>query len=184
MKSRIAVIEDEPEIQGLIAEELEDAGYEVACAANGREGLDLILEFKPHLILSDISMPEMDGYELLEALRERNPRFQSVPIIFLSALADRRHVIHGKKLGADDYVTKPIDFELLLATVGARLREVERLTELKERQMAKLYQTFVARAEETGRPKPALVVVNQWLDLNPVHAAFEELDAGTFIKTA
>ncbi len=124
MSARIAVVEDEAEIRSLIVEELEDEGYEVACAGNGAEGLKLIQDFKPQLVLSDITMPVLDGYGMLEGLRELKA-FSSTPIVFLSALADRRHIIQGKKMGVDDYVTKPIDFELLLATVEARLREVE-----------------------------------------------------------
>ncbi len=175
MKARIVVVEDEPAIQNLVVEELEDEGYLVATANNGKEGLEVIQSFKPHLILSDITMPVMNGHEMLIALREGHPSLRSVPIVFLSALADRRHIIEGKKLGVDDYVTKPIDFELLLVTIETRIREVERMTLQKEEQMLKLYQSFMAEPGAQSRPKPALVVCNQWADISPIQAALKDL---------
>lgn len=87
MSARIAVVEDEKDIQSLIVEELEDEGYEVRTANNGREGLAMIQEYKPHLILSDITMPELDGYGMLKSLRELKA-YRSTPVVFLSALAD------------------------------------------------------------------------------------------------
>ncbi|MAK60333.1 MAG: hypothetical protein CMK09_05095 [Ponticaulis sp.] len=174
MNERIAVVEDEAEIRSLIVEELEDEGYQVACAGNGKEGLELIQEFKPQLVLSDITMPVLDGYGMLEGLRELKA-FHSTPIVFLSALADRRHIIQGKKMGVDDYVTKPIDFELLLATIQARLREVERMTAEKEDQMVKLYHSFMSKPEAANRVKPALVVVQEWLDIDDVEDVLSKL---------
>jgi len=174
MSARIAVVEDEAEIRSLIVEELEDEGYEVACAINGQDGLRVIQEFKPQLVLSDITMPVLDGYGMLEGLREIKA-FHSTPIVFLSALADRRHIIQGKKMGVDDYVTKPIDFELLLATIEARLREVERMTAEKEEQMVKLYHSFMAKPQQGNRIKPALVVAQEWLDIDPIECALNKL---------
>lgn len=174
MSARIAVVEDEAEIRSLIVEELEDEGYQVACAENGKAGLELIQSFKPQLVLSDITMPVLDGYGMLEGLRELKA-FHSTPIVFLSALADRRHIIQGKKMGVDDYVTKPIDFELLLATVEARLREVERMTAEKEDQMVKLYHSFLSRPEQEARIKPALVVVQEWLERDAVEAVLNQM---------
>ena len=174
MSARIAVVEDEAEIRSLIVEELEDEGYEVASANNGQEGLKLIQDFKPQLVLSDITMPVLDGYGMLEGLRELKA-FHSTPIVFLSALADRRHIIQGKKMGVDDYVTKPIDFELLLATVEARLREVERMNAEKEDQMVKLYHSFMSRPEAATRVRPALVVVQEWLDIDAIETVLKKI---------
>lgn len=174
MKARIAVIEDEADIRDLIVEELEDEGYEVGTACNGREGLAMIQRFKPHLVLSDITMPVLDGYGMLEQLRDMKT-FSSTPIVFLSALADRRHIIQGKKLGVDDYVTKPIDFEYLLATIEARLREVERMTREKEEQMVKLYNSFMMKPEAEKRTRPALIVAQEWLDLEAIENSLNKL---------
>ena len=174
MTHRIVVVEDEKDIQSLIVEELEDEGYKVATADNGKEGLEIIETFKPHLILSDITMPIMNGHEMLTEFREKYPQMRSVPLIFLSALADRRHVIEGKKLGVDDYITKPIDFELLLVTVQARLREVERMTKEKEEQMVQLY-TRMAGAKKQSSKDPALIVTNQWANITSLQNKLKEL---------
>ncbi len=174
MKARIAVVEDEADIRDLIVEELEDEGYEVGTAENGQAGIAMIQRFKPHLVLSDITMPVLDGYGMLEQLRELK-HFGSTPIVFLSALADRRHIIQGKKLGVDDYVTKPIDFEYLLATIEARLREVERMTREKEDQMVKLYNSFMSKPEVEARVKPALIVAQEWQDMEPIENSLKKL---------
>lgn len=174
MKARIAIIEDEAEIRSLIVEELEDEGYEVATAGNGQEGLTMIQRFKPHLVLSDITMPVLDGYGMLKELRTIKG-FRSTPVVFLSALADRRHIIEGKKMGVDDYVTKPIDFEFLLATVEARLREVERMTGEKEEQMVKLYNSFMAKPEIQSKTKPALIITQEFVDIEPIENSLNKL---------
>ena len=174
MGHRIVVVEDEKDIQSLIVEELEDEGYHVVTASNGREGLEVIETFKPHLILSDITMPVMNGHEMLTELRTKYPQMRSVPLIFLSALADRRHIIEGKKLGVDDYITKPIDFELLLVTIEVRLREVERMTKEKEEQMVQLY-TRMAGTKTVSGKKPALIITNQWANITPLQSKLTDL---------
>jgi DNA-binding response OmpR family regulator len=77
----------------------------------------MIVNNRPDLIVSDISMPGMNGYVLLKTLRQKHPEFAETPFIFLSALADRDHLIDGLELGADNYLTKPIDYDLLIARV-------------------------------------------------------------------
>ena len=123
---KILCIEDDRETAALIAEELLDRGYEVTLAHDGREGLAAILRTMPDLVLSDISMPAMSGFELLENLIALAPRFSKMPFIFLTALTDRDNELKGRQLGADDYVTKPIDFDMLAAIITARLAGVAR----------------------------------------------------------
>jgi len=77
-------------------------------------------------VLCDINMPVMSGFEVLERLTAMAPRFQDMPFVFLTALTDRDTQLKGRQLGADDYVTKPIDFDLLAAIIGARLARVAR----------------------------------------------------------
>ncbi len=125
-KARILCIEDDRESAALIAEDLADRGYEVALAHDGREGLSAILRTMPDLVLSDISMPAMSGFELLDSLVRLSPRFSRMPFIFLTALTERDNELKGRQLGADDYVTKPIDFEMLAAIIAARLAGVAR----------------------------------------------------------
>ncbi len=124
---KIMCIEDEESLREDIVEELEDAGYNVTQAGDGRQGLKMILDLKPDLVLCDITMPRKDGYQLLKEIREEHPVFADMPFIFLSALADRERVVAGLKDGADAYLTKPIDFEMLLATIQASLRQVNRI---------------------------------------------------------
>jgi DNA-binding NarL/FixJ family response regulator len=123
---KILCIEDDRETAALIAEELVDRGYEVCLAHDGREGLAAILRTMPDLVLSDISMPVMSGFELLESLIALAPRFSKMPFVFLTALTDRDNELKGRQLGADDYVTKPIDFEVLATIITARLAGVAR----------------------------------------------------------
>src|SRR6202044_1216042 len=120
-QKKILCIEDDRETAALIAEELVDRGYEVIVAHDGRDGLAAILKSMPDLVLSDISMPAMSGFELLERLVALAPRFSKMPFVFLTALSDRDNELKGRQLGADDYVTKPIDFDVLATIIAARL---------------------------------------------------------------
>src|SRR3974377_1490937 len=126
VRKKILCIEDARETAGWIAEELLDRGYEVTIAHDGRGGLAAILRVMPDLVLSDISMPAMSGFELLERLTALAPRFSNMPFVFLTALTDRDNELKGRRLGADDYVTKPIDFDLLTMIIEARLKAVAR----------------------------------------------------------
>src|ERR1700685_2392983 len=123
---KILCIEDDRETAALIAEELLDRGYDVTVAHDGREGFTAILKTMPDLVLSDISMPAMSGFELLERLVALAPRFSKMPFVFLTALSDRDNELKGRQLGADDYVTKPIDFDVLATIINARLAGIAR----------------------------------------------------------
>ena len=150
-RSKILCIEDDRETAALIAEELVDRGYAVILAHDGREGLAAILKTMPDLVLSDISMPMISGFELLERLVALAPRFAKMPFVFLTALTDRDNELKGRQLGADDYVTKPIDFDMLVTIIAARLAGVARtrlwpkLVELNDREIEVL--TWVARGK-------------------------------------
>lgn len=147
MTARILCVEDEADIRRLLVEELSDIGYDTIEAADGKAGLDAIVQQQPDLVLCDITMPKMSGHALLEELRSNYPDQADLPFIFLSALADREHVLAGKRLGVDDYLTKPIDFELLSATIEARLSQVNRMKARKESQMVKLYKAMQCAPE-------------------------------------
>ena len=101
---KILCIEDDRETADLIAEELADRGFRVTTAYSGQEGLLSIMKATPDLILCDISMPFMTGFEVLERLNEIAPRFGKIPFVFLTALTDRADELRGRRLGADDYV--------------------------------------------------------------------------------
>jgi DNA-binding response OmpR family regulator len=149
---KILCIEDDPETAALIAEELIDRHYDVRIAGNGLEGLEAILRQVPDLVLADISMPVMSGFELLERLLATEARFASLPFVFLTALADRDNELKGWRLGADDYVTKPVDFDILGAVIEARLGRVVRSGEpvahLAQREIETL--TWAARGKSSA----------------------------------
>jgi DNA-binding NarL/FixJ family response regulator len=85
-----------------------------------------VLRLSPDLVLSDISMPGLSGFDLLTRLTAMEPRFVDMPFVFLTALGDRETEMRGWHLGADDYITKPVDFDVLAAVIGARLQRVAR----------------------------------------------------------
>lgn len=123
----ILCVEDERQLRANIVEELVDAGYAVIEADDGQAALELLADHRPDLILCDITMPRMGGYDLLRRVRASLTDLADVPFLFLTALSDRLAVIEGKTAGADDYLSKPIDFDLLLATVRSRLDQVVRI---------------------------------------------------------
>src|ERR1022692_4175776 len=118
-RRRILCIEDDRDTASLICEELVDRGFEVQAAYNGRDGLAAILKEPPDLVLSDVGMPGMSGFELLATITSMEPRFESMPFVFLTALGDIDNELKGWQLGADDYVIKPVDYDVLAALITA-----------------------------------------------------------------
>lgn len=127
----ILCVEDEVQLRHDIRDELVEAGYNVVEAADGRQALEKLAQIRPDLILCDISMPVLNGYDLLMEVQNQWPDHADIPFVFLSALADPAHVVDGKRLGADDYLVKPVDYDLLLATVEARLRQIDRVRSVR-----------------------------------------------------
>lgn len=123
--TRILVIEDEEYLCDNIASILEFEGYEPLTAPDGIRGIALARQRLPDLIICDIMMPGMDGYEVLQALRS-DPITSTIPFIFLTARTGREQVRQGMVLGADDYLTKPFQPEDLIASVKARLERQRR----------------------------------------------------------
>jgi DNA-binding NarL/FixJ family response regulator len=118
---RILLIEDDAETAELIAEDLQERGYIVSIEPDGNAGLSAILKTEPDLVLCDINMPGMTGFEVMERLIALAPRLDWVPFVFLTARTDRDSELKGRRMGADDYVTKPVDFEILASIIDARL---------------------------------------------------------------
>jgi DNA-binding response OmpR family regulator len=181
-QKHILCIEDDRETAALIAEELVDRGYTVTLAHDGREGLAAILKTMPDLVLSDISMPVMSGFELLERLIELAPRFAKMPFIFLTALTDRDNELKGRQLGADDFVTKPIDFEMLATIISARLAGVARtglwpkFPELNDREVEVL--TWVARGKTSSEIAQIIGLTKRTIDFH-IDNARNKLGAAT-----
>lgn len=123
----VLVIEDQEDVRENIVELLELSNYKVLSAANGKEGVKIALESVPSLILCDIMMPEMDGYEVLYLL-SKNQSVASLPFIFLTAKAEKSDFRKGMNMGADDYITKPFEEMELLGAIERRLKKFEELS--------------------------------------------------------
>ncbi len=139
----ILCIDDEEIVLKYLSEALNRVGYETIKASNGKEGFDAILDYRPDLVVCDIQMPVMSGFELLERIRKFHPEFSNLPFLFLSSLDHREKIIAGKKI-ADDYITKPVDFELLFAAVSSKLSQKTRVEEQKLAEF-KHYQETILR---------------------------------------
>ncbi|MEQ6168811.1 response regulator [Ekhidna sp. MALMAid0563] len=130
-KHRILVIEDQEDVRENIVELLELSNYQVDSAPNGKEGVKKALASPPNLILCDIMMPEMDGYEVLYIL-SKNPETTSLPFIFLTAKAEKTDFRKGMNMGADDYITKPFEEMELLGAIERRLKKYEELSSITD----------------------------------------------------
>lgn len=133
-KIKILCAEDEQEIRENIADILRDEGFEVFEAENGKKGFESFMQNKPDLVISDIMMPELDGYGFLQLIREnKNIRNNTVPFIFLTALGQKDNVVKGVNLSANDYLVKPIDFDMLVAKVREKTSNAIKVQEVHNR---------------------------------------------------
>ncbi|TMD92861.1 MAG: response regulator [Chloroflexi bacterium] len=121
---KVLVVDDEPSVRRLLQRYLGDHGYEVAIADNGADGWVAARDGEPDLILSDVAMPGMDGYELVRTVR-RNAATAAIPVILLSAHRGSDDMVEGYRSGADDYVAKPVDVEVLRLKIDALLRRAQ-----------------------------------------------------------
>lgn len=119
--AKILCIEDEATIRMLIGEALSEAGHEVLEAADGDSGLQSVLQHLPDLVICDSLMPALTGFELFKEIRNRHPRYGTIPFIFLSAHADKSKIEDGLALGAAAYLTKPVDLDHLIDIVEQAL---------------------------------------------------------------
>jgi DNA-binding LytR/AlgR family response regulator len=124
-KLRVLVVEDEPLLSEMITKSLKLEGYLVESAGTGEDGLKKVKELNPDLVLLDVLLPKIDGWEVLTRLRD-DPKSRDLPIIMLTALADEKSKVQGLRGGADDYVTKPFSALELMARVEAVLKRTER----------------------------------------------------------
>jgi DNA-binding response OmpR family regulator len=149
MKEMILVVEDNPDMTAALKLALEMEGYQVLTAVDGLEAMRVLERVTPDLIVADIMMPRMDGYELYKATHQ-DERWLSIPFIFLTAKTDKEDIRLGKEMGADDYLVKPVEKEDLIAAIRGKLK---RVTELK------------AAAVQEGLEGPALKGTLQTGDL-------------------
>lgn len=123
----ILVCEDEADLLGDLQAVLTGAGYQVVPENSVDAAIARLAHVRPDVILSDIALPGADGMTFLRRLRQTRPDLNDVPFIVLTAFADRSDIAAGKRAGADDYLVKPVDYDLLLATIDAQLRQVARM---------------------------------------------------------
>ncbi|MBL4789659.1 MAG: response regulator [Kordiimonadaceae bacterium] len=124
--TKILVVEDEEDLREDIVEYLELEDFEVEQAVNGLDGLEKAVAYRPDVIISDISMPKLDGHGFFQRLHKEHPDIADVPFLFLTALTDREAELRGRSLGASDYLAKPIDLEILVATVRSHVLSADK----------------------------------------------------------
>jgi CheY-like chemotaxis protein len=116
LKHHILVVDDEPAWLDTVSMVLEKKGYEVKAVRNGTDALAVLSHFKPDLILSDVRMPDMNGFDFLDKLKQ-NPIVSSTPVVFLSAIDDFHAKKVAREMGAADYITKPLDEQDMFLTL-------------------------------------------------------------------
>jgi phosphoserine phosphatase RsbU/P len=169
---KILIVDDEPFNVDYLEQELEDLNYELISASNGQEALDQVQRESPDLILLDMMMPVMDGFEVLARLKA-NPLTRDIPVVVISAQSDLQSVVKGVQLGAEDYLPKPFEPVLLHARISSSL-EKKRLRDLQQ-----LYLKSLEREMEIGRDiqqgflPPALPALDGWEIAADLNAARE-----------
>jgi DNA-binding NarL/FixJ family response regulator len=131
MSLLILVVDDDPAIRLLVSSSLKQWGYSAIAAENGKEAQKQIEEYQPHLIITDISMPEMDGYELIGWVRQ-HPTFRLLPVLFLTARTDTEGRIRGYQVGGDAYLAKPFELNELYAVIRNLLERSQLISQLMQ----------------------------------------------------
>ncbi|HEY9697940.1 MAG TPA: response regulator transcription factor [Trichocoleus sp.] len=116
MAGQLLLVDDEPGLRQAVQAYLEEEGFTVHVASNAREGWELLQQYSPELVISDIMMPQVDGYQFLQQMRE-DPRYESLPVVFLTARGMTTDRIQGYNAGCDAYLSKPFDPDELVAIV-------------------------------------------------------------------
>jgi CheY-like chemotaxis protein len=138
-KIRILCVEDEIDVRESIVGILESENFEVIQARNGKEGLEVFLNQNPDLIISDIMMPEASGHDLLKAIRSNKEIDNSnIPFILLSALGQKEDILKGVRMEASDYLTKPVDFDLLIAKIKEKTANFQKSIEVHNKNIHNL----------------------------------------------
>lgn len=120
--AKILVVEDDLDLNRILSRSLVNGGYEVISAINGQDALDKTVDVGYDMVITDIMMPRMDGFELAKCIRDVN---KEIPIIFMTARDDKPSKMFGYSIGIDDYIVKPFDMDILLMKIGAILRRAK-----------------------------------------------------------
>ena len=127
--ARIVIVEDDGALRNDIAGKLTDWGHQVMQASNGHDGFAAIEEFQPDLVLSDINMPSGSGLDLVQRVTGLGSQYADMAFLFISSLDEPKEVVYGIHCGADDYITKPIHYDLLKIKVESHLRKNSKLVD-------------------------------------------------------
>ena len=146
---QILIVEDEQSIRDTLQDILELSGYKVLIACNGKIGYDIIVEHQPDLVLCDVNMPELGGFELLEAVNQRFKGEIIPPFLFLTAKVEPEGLRYGMSLGADDYIFKPFSSNDILKTVRMRL---DRRKQLLDQRNANKTEALIIDANKLALP--------------------------------
>ncbi|TLP46998.1 MULTISPECIES: response regulator [Cohaesibacter] len=174
MTTRILCVEDEELLLDDIVEELQDEGYETLKAHNGKEAIEILKHETVDLILCDIMMPLIDGLTTLKLVRERLPQHNEVPFIFLTAKATREDILAGKRLGVDDYLTKPIDYDLLHATISTRINQVHRFRDTNEERLKRIYNALKEKQSDNA-PLSVSLIAKSHSYVAPIEQGLKEV---------
>jgi putative two-component system response regulator len=147
----VLVVEDNDMLREGLDEILSSEGFSVVCASNGQEALELMKTISPDIIVSDVAMPVIDGYEFFHAVRERQ-EWVTIPFIFLTARSEPDDLLTGRDLGVDDYLTKPISRQELVTTIHSRLERSRQIQVARFQQAYMLSLTALANAIEDRNP--------------------------------
>lgn len=173
--TRILVIEDQPDLREDVVATLNLEGFEAVGAENGLSGVALVDSFKPDIIVCDITMPEMDGYEVLEYIRQQ-PTTAAMPFIFLTARTDRVNMRHGMVLGADDYVTKPFEVSDLLQSIQTQLKKRGSVYKLIENRLDELRENIItALPHELRTPLNTILGFSDMLIMEANHVKPDQI---------
>jgi signal transduction histidine kinase len=184
--ARILVVEDNPVMADAIRDVLQFAGHEVTIAPDGRAGLEAIPKVTPELIISDVMMPRMDGFQFYQHVRA-NPAWVFIPFIFLTARGQEEDIMLGKRLGADDYLVKPCEAEELLAVVDSKLVRARALSRAAGLEMDKIKRTITQvighelRTPLTWISGYAELLLGELENISPeeLHRSLESIKAGS-----
>lgn len=175
---KILVIDDQPDVVEMIAYVLEAEGYQVVSALSGRNGLDRAREYQPDLILCDVMMPGLNGYDVLEEVRG-DLQLSATPFIFLTAKASTEDLRTGMRLGADDYLTKPFSADELVAAIETRIRKHVSMQERFEQRIELLRQGLSTTLPHELRTPLTLILAHTSLLLE----AYDSFDRDSILDS-
>jgi PleD family two-component response regulator len=182
-KSRILVVEDDPDIGNMLKAYFEGQGFELTLATRGKDALSLTRHSLPQLIVLDIVLPDMDGYEVCRALRSSS-RTGHIPILFLTQRDERRDRIAGLELGADDYITKPFDIEELRLRVQNAMARAERESLTDPRTGLPGSRQIEARLQEILPRKDWSMLNCRLMEFDAYRAAYGDAAGDDFLRFA